>query len=164
MFLIVAGFWIYEMIRIRNDFTSPSPPLWKYWVVPVAFIAFCYPANPTTFTPDFAPSGIVTNMAGLTFCMMTPVYLAILTLHHPRVNIPTLRVTALVGLIIAFYNMWVCLAPMNCTTFWIRVAQMMEVGDSTCQVLTESMKPHYWHVTGSEISGRPNPTTCQFGF
>jgi len=37
--------------------------------------------------------------------MMTPAYLAILTLYYPKVNIATLRVTSLVGTIIGFYNM-----------------------------------------------------------
>ena len=39
--------------------------------------------------------------------MMTPVYLAILTLYYPKVNLLTLRITSLVGLIIGFYNMQV---------------------------------------------------------
>ncbi len=107
MFLTVAAFWIWETIAGKNDFTPQRRPLWRYWVVPVALLAFWYPANGTTFAADFNPVSIVTNMAGLTFCMMTPVYLAVLTIYHPRVNIPVLRVTALVGLIIAFYNVWV---------------------------------------------------------
>lgn len=54
--------------------------------------------------PDFNPLYFFTNMAGLAFCLMTPVYLGILTLYHPRVNLATLRVTGLVGSIIGFYN------------------------------------------------------------
>ena len=41
----------------------------------------------------------------LAFCTMTPVYLGILTLYCPKVNIATLRVTSLVGIIIGFWNM-----------------------------------------------------------
>ena len=107
MFPIIAIFWIWEAIAQKNDFTLRKQPLWKYWVVPFAFLAFWYPANPNTLMPDFNPLYLFTNMAGLTFCMMTPIYLAILTLYHPRVNIATLRVTSLVGVIIAFYNVWV---------------------------------------------------------
>ena len=38
--------------------------------------------------------------------MMTPVYVGLLTLYWPRVNIATLRVTSLVGLIIGLYNLY----------------------------------------------------------
>ena len=38
--------------------------------------------------------------------MMTPVYLAVLTIIHPGCLV-TLRVTSLIGLIIGFYNMLV---------------------------------------------------------
>ncbi|MDD5583313.1 MAG: hypothetical protein PHS99_08920 [Candidatus Marinimicrobia bacterium] len=107
MFLLVAIFWIWEAIAQKNDFTLRKQPPWKYWVIPLAFLAFWYPANPNTLMPDFNPIYLFINGAGLTFCMMTPVYLAILTLYHPRVNIATLRITSLVGLIIAFYNLWV---------------------------------------------------------
>jgi len=37
--------------------------------------------------------------------MMTPVYVGLLTLYWPKVNMATLRVTSLVGLIIGLYNM-----------------------------------------------------------
>lgn len=107
LFLIVAVFWMWEAIVKRNDFTSRKPPLWKYWVVPLAFLAFWYPADSVTLVPDFQPVSLVTNGAGLAFCMMTPVYIAILSFYHPRINMAVLRVTALAGIIIGFYNMWV---------------------------------------------------------
>jgi hypothetical protein len=50
---------------------------------------------------------LFTNAAGLAFCMMAPVYLAILTLYYPKVNIAILRVTSLLGIIIGFWNMLV---------------------------------------------------------
>jgi len=107
MFLIVAAFWFWEASTQRNDFTPQKQPIWKYWVIPFAFLAFWYPANPITLMPDFNPVYLLTNGAGLAFCMMTPVYLAILTLYYPRINIPTLRVTSIAGTIIGFYNILV---------------------------------------------------------
>jgi len=104
MFSLIAVFWFWEAIVRKNDFTPTKQPTWKYWVIPCACLAFWYPVNPVTMMPDFNPVYLLTNVAGLTFCMMTPVYLAILTLYHPRVNITTLRVTSLVGAIIGFYN------------------------------------------------------------
>jgi len=104
IFLIVAGFWMWEAKACKNEFIPMKKPVWRYWVVPFAFLAFWYPLNPDTMMPDFNPLYSLTSGAGLTFCMMTPVYLAILTLYYPKVNIATMRVTSLVGIIIAIYN------------------------------------------------------------
>lgn len=105
MFPTVAGFWLWEAIVMKNNFSPAKPPIWKYWFVPLAFLAFWYPINLRTAMPDFNPVGLFTNIAGAAFCTMTPVYVGLLTLYWPRVNIATLRVTSLVGLIIGLYNM-----------------------------------------------------------
>ena len=106
MFSAVAAFWIWEAIVLKNDFKPVKVPLWRYCVVPLMFIAFWYPVDFITAKPDFNPLGIFTNVAGVTFCMMTPVYVGLLTLCWPRVNIVTLRITSLVGLIIGLYNIY----------------------------------------------------------
>ncbi|MFB0504503.1 MAG: hypothetical protein ACETWE_11765 [Candidatus Bathyarchaeia archaeon] len=125
MFNVVAAFWFWEAIVQESDFTPQKKPTLKYWVIPVAFLAFWYPCDISGVlaVPDFNPIQLLTNEAGLTFCMMTPVYLAILALYYPRVNIATLRVTALVGVIIAFYNVLVnfILAP---SLWWNGVLHM----------------------------------------
>jgi len=106
MFNLVAAFWFWDAVMQKNDFELQKQSAWKYWVIPLAFLAFWYPSSVSegSVVPDFNPIRILINEAGLTFCMMTPVYLAILTLYHPKINIATLRVTSLVGLIIGLYN------------------------------------------------------------
>jgi hypothetical protein len=104
MLLVVAASWFWDVFAQKNDLMPVEKPAWKYWVIPLAFLAFWYPLNPDTFMPDFNPLYLFTNAAGLTFCMMTPVYLTILLLHYPHINIVTLRVTGLAGIIIATYN------------------------------------------------------------
>ena len=104
MFLLVALFWIWEAAIQKNDFTSPIKLSKKCWIIPLAFLAFWYPINPETMGPDFNIFYLFTNEAGLTFCMMTPVYISLLILYYPRINLATLRVTSLVGAIIGFYN------------------------------------------------------------
>jgi len=125
MFIIVAAFWFWEAIVQRNDLKPQKQPRWKYWVIPVAVLAFWYPCSiyGVVAIQDFNPIHLLTNEAGLTFCMMTPVYLSILTLYCPRVNIATLRVTALVGAIIGVYNVLVnfFFAP---TLWWNGVLHM----------------------------------------
>lgn len=54
---------------------------------------------------DFNLAYLFINPAGLAFCTMTLVYLSILTLYRPKVNMATLRVTSLLGIIIGFWNM-----------------------------------------------------------
>lgn len=104
MFLLVAVFWFWETIIAKNDFTTPNLTPSTLWVIPLAFIAFWYPLNTVTMMPDFNPLGIIANEAGLTYCMMTPVYLAILIIHYPNINMATFRITSIVGVIIGFYN------------------------------------------------------------
>ncbi|MCJ7790751.1 MAG: hypothetical protein MUP69_11390, partial [Candidatus Atribacteria bacterium] len=106
MFTLVALFWFWEAIIQKNDFTTPIKSSAKYWVIPLAFLAFWYPLNPETMRPDFNIFYLFTNGAGLAFCLMTPVYISLLILYYPRVNIATLRVTSLVGVIIGFYNIF----------------------------------------------------------
>ena len=115
LMVFVATLWFWEAVAHRNDFTPRKLPLSRYWVIPLAFLAFWYPANPRSLQPDFNPAYLLTNAAGLAFCMMTPVYLGVLILYYPRVNIATLRVTALLGAIIGFWNMVVnfVMGPLN---------------------------------------------------
>ena len=103
--LIVAGFWFWEAAVGQNDLSPRQIPIAKYWVVPLAFLAFWFPIDLTTMRPEFTLTQFVANSAGLAFCLMTPVYLAILTLYYPKVNMATLRVTSLLGVLIGFWNM-----------------------------------------------------------
>jgi len=123
MFNLVAAFWFWEAIAQKNDFTPRKQPIWKYWVIPSSFLAFWYPLN-SQLMPDFNPISLLTNAAGLTFCMMTPVYLAILTLYYPRTNIVTLRVTSLAGTIIGFYNIQVNFFIAPSVLWWNGVLHM----------------------------------------
>ena len=113
VYVIVAGLWVYEAIVKENDFTPRPRPPWRYWVAPAALLAFWFPVNPATLQPDFAPLRFLTNEAGLTLCMMLPVYLAVVTLFWPTINRPVVRVTAFAGMITGLLNMlqWFVLSP-----------------------------------------------------
>jgi len=118
MLLVVAAFWFWDVLAQKNDLMPVKQPIWKYWLIPLAFLAFWYPLNQDTFMPDFNPIYLFTNAAGLTFCMMTPVYLSILILHYPKINTATLRVTSLAGIIIAFYNILLNFIMYPDTLWW----------------------------------------------
>lgn len=99
LMVLVAIFWFWEASINKNNFSPQKLPIIRYWVVPLAFLAFW------GTKPDFNLADLFTNGAGLAFCVMTPVYLGILTLYYPGGNIATLRVTSLLGIIVGFWNM-----------------------------------------------------------
>ena len=113
IYLLVAFVWFWETAIKANSFLPRSRPLWRYWVVPVAFLAFWFPLNTQTLGPDFSFAQLATNSAGLTTCMMLPVYLAVLTLYYPTVNLVVLRITGLAGAITGLLNVmqWFLLTP-----------------------------------------------------
>ncbi len=114
MFLIVAFFWIWEAIILKNDFRYLKLSIWRYWIIPPSLLAFWAPLNPH----NIRLGDMFTNGAGMAFCMMTPVYAGLLTLYWPKVNIATLRVTSLVGIIIGIYNMIVNFLADPATLWW----------------------------------------------
>jgi hypothetical protein len=116
MFLVVAAFWLWEAVVLQNDLALTKQPIWRYWVVPLAVLAFWGPTS--RGRPDFNPVYLLTNGAGVAFCMMTPVYVGLLTLYWPRINMATLRVTSLVGFIIGLYNMQVNFIISPSTHWW----------------------------------------------
>ena len=103
--IVAAVSWFWEAFVNKNDFTLRKLPIVRYWVVPLAFLAFWFPIDLESMKPDFNPIYLITNPAGLAFCTMTPVYLGILTLYYPKVNSVTLRLTSFPGIIIGFWNM-----------------------------------------------------------
>lgn len=116
MFPLVAAFWAWEAVVLQNDYTFRKLPIWRYWVVPLAVLAFWAPSS--RGRPDFNPVLLFTNGSGLAFCMMTPVYVGLLTLYWPRVNMPAMRVTSLVGLIIGLYNIYANFGINPARTWW----------------------------------------------
>lgn len=111
--LVVALVWLWEVLAQRNDFEARPRPLWKWWVAPFAVLSFLAPVDASTMAPDFSLPRLFTNEAGLTFCMLTPVVLAVLTLYHPTVNPAVLRLTSFAGVLLGLVNMivWFVVEP-----------------------------------------------------
>jgi hypothetical protein len=103
-FLILASLWFWEAIFPKNAFELRKLPAWQYWPLLLALLAFWFPVNPHTLTPDFNPVNILTSGTGLSFCMVTPLYLAILILHFPHVNKPVFIATGLIGVVMSLGN------------------------------------------------------------
>ena len=102
--LLLAGLWGWETISPQNEFQFQKKPVWEYWPLPLALFSFWLPVNPQTLAPDFNPLYLLTSGAGLSFCMLTPLILAVLLLYFPSVNKTVLVATAGVGLVMSMGN------------------------------------------------------------
>ena len=103
MILIVGLCWMWEVFRPRNEYVFQRLPVWRYWVLPFAILAFWFPTN-TDLSPNLSPLLLLTSSFGVMFCPTAPVVIAILTLIYPRVNLYLLRITSFVGLLIGLFN------------------------------------------------------------
>lgn len=103
-FLTLAGLWFWEAIVPRNKFELQKIPVWKYWIIILALFAFWGPVNPRTLMPDFKPVYMFTSGTALSFCMATPLYLAILSIYFPHVNKSVFIATGFVGVMMSLGN------------------------------------------------------------
>lgn len=117
-FNLVAASWAWEAVAGLNDFSQTRQPYWKYIVVAAAIFAFWPPINPQTGGPDFKLTYFLTSGSALTFCMMTPVFIAVLIFFYPKVNFVTLRVTGLIGTGIGLANVIPKLILRMYSTWW----------------------------------------------
>lgn len=102
--MLVTLAWLWETIIAKNDFEKIKINKINYLIVILSFIAYWYPINMETLQPDFNLLYLVDSEAGVTFCMLVPIYLTVLILIYPRVNKVTFKITSLVGFIIGILN------------------------------------------------------------
>jgi hypothetical protein len=105
MFPLVGIAWFWEAAVRETDFNYRTQSVWKYVVALLAFFAFWAPKNLGEVL-SLKLGYIITSGTTFGFCLMVPVYLAILFFSYPRVNMVTMRITSIVGIIIGLYNMW----------------------------------------------------------
>lgn len=117
-FNLVAASWCWEAVTGINDFSKIRQPFWKYIVLSMAVFAFWLPINPNTGGPDFKLIYFLISGSALTFCMMTPVFMAVLIFFYPNVNFVTLRVTGLIGTAIGLANIIPKLILRMHSTWW----------------------------------------------
>lgn len=118
VFNLVAASWGWEAVAGRNDFSQIRQPFWKYIVVAAALFAFWLPISPQTGGPDFKLTYFLTSGSALTFCLMTPIFMAVLIFFYPKVNFVTLRITGLIGTGIGLANVIPKLILRLYSTWW----------------------------------------------
>jgi len=116
MMFLISLLWFWEAYAGKNDFSPVNTSVMKISIALLAFLAFWDPINPVTHGINFDPVFLVNNAGGLAFCMMTPVFLAILIWFYPKVNLALLRVNSLAGIIIGIFNVLVVFA--NPAVYW----------------------------------------------
>lgn len=106
VYTIISFLFGWAALRSQEPLRFEKLSWWHYWVVPLALLAFWFPANTSLAspTPDFSLARLFLNEAGLTFCMMLPVYLAVLLLASRSVNATFLRVAGYIGAITGLLN------------------------------------------------------------
>jgi hypothetical protein len=110
MFLFVAYVWIREIFQAKNDY-SFSNFKWRYsWMILLSLFAYLCPISANGGF-DFNPIRFFYMNSATAFCLTTPLFLTIMTLNLPKINIVTYRITAIIGFIIGLYNMFSFLNP-----------------------------------------------------
>jgi len=101
MFLFVAYVWIKEVFQSENDY-SFSNLKWKYsWMIFLSvFTYICFIDGDYI---DYNPLHFFMKDSATKFCLITPLFLTIMTLNIPKINIVTYRITAIMGVIVSFY-------------------------------------------------------------
>jgi len=105
--LLVALFWFWEAAAGQNNFSPVKITPLKWLFIALAFLAFWDPINAVTRMPDFNLLYLINNPGGAAFCMMTPVFLAVLITFYPKVNLALLRINSLAAVIIGIFNVLV---------------------------------------------------------
>lgn len=109
LFLFVAYVWIAEIFQSKNDY-SFSNFKWKYsWMIVLSLFAYQCPLSADGF--NFNPLHFIYKNSATAFCLTTPLFLTLMTLNLPHINIATYRVTAIIGFVIGLYNMLSFLNP-----------------------------------------------------
>lgn len=110
MFLLVSFVWIGECFRstCRYSFVNLR---WRYgWMIVLSVFAYLLPFT-WDGTLDWNPVHFFYKNSSTSFCLMTPLFLTLMTLNLPQVSIVTYRITALIGVVMGVYNMGSFLNP-----------------------------------------------------
>lgn len=103
--LLVSIGWFYELFTSKTKYTFRNINRKNFYLIIVAIFCFWWPLNLDTAQPNFALSGFFYSMSSISFCPMTPIFLIILILCKPSINLVTYKITAIGGIVIGFFNM-----------------------------------------------------------
>ena len=124
--------WIVVAVRGALEPSYKNVPLLRYLLLPLAILAFWAPYN-SEVQPYFNPTLLITSPDyGLTFCFSTAVFLFLLVLFYPRVDVFVYRITAFNGLLYGLFNMTHFFNPQ---LVWMGVLHLPLLVISLCALL-----------------------------
>lgn len=103
--LLVSTAWFYDLFTSKTKYTFKNLTKRNWYLIIIAVFCFWWPLNLETAQPDFALKGFFYSMSSISFCPMTPIFLIILILCKPSINLITYNITAIGGIVIGFFNM-----------------------------------------------------------
>lgn len=106
--VLLALLWLWAAWQGSLRIDWQSIPRWRWLLLPFALLVFWSPLRfeGTSVLPDFDPLLLLTSPDyGLAYCFMTPVFLFLLILAWPQVDVFALRVTAFNGLLYGLFNL-----------------------------------------------------------
>jgi hypothetical protein len=114
MYGVLGLVWL--VVAFRNELQTSFRSISRqhYLFLPLALLAFWapYSASGIGVKPNFNPLLLLVSPDyGLTFCFTTPIFLFMLILFYPQVNILAYRITAFNGLLYAVFNLTYWFTP-----------------------------------------------------
>lgn len=123
--LISSAFCIYDVVKHKTKIEHKNLQFRRLWVIIPMLLAFLMPYTldeQEIIRPSFGLF-VLTNEAGVTYCMITPVALGVMILFSKKIYKPTFYIVSFIGLIFAIMNMltWFILQSQN---WWMGVLHL----------------------------------------
>jgi len=106
-FILLGILWIWAGVKVGTEPLSANIQWHHMFFLPFAALSFWapYQVKANVVLPDFNPALLLTSADyGLTFCFTAPVFLYLLFILFPKINLPAYRITAFNGLLYALFN------------------------------------------------------------
>lgn len=100
-FSLISAGWFWEAKVRKTDYTFKNKAPQVYWFAGIAvFFSF--------WNPDklgiLSPMSLITSTSPIAFCMVTPIYLSMLSLLYPDVNVPLFRITSFIAILVSIIS------------------------------------------------------------
>jgi hypothetical protein len=105
---LLGMLWLWVAWQDKLQASFKEIPSWRWVLLPLALLVFWSPIalEGTKVVPDFSPLLLLTSPDyGLAYCFVTPVFLFLLILFYPKVDVFAFRVTAFNGLLYGLFNL-----------------------------------------------------------
>ncbi len=101
MIFSIALAWIWEASIRKTDYTFKPLQLQHYLLVAAAIFSFWNPDR----AGDYRLILFLTSTSPIAFCMITTIYLAMLCILYPRVNLPLFRISSFISILIGIVTL-----------------------------------------------------------